>query len=82
MPWEQYSNNIVVIDAYSPHFGFTDSIYEMKTRDLLALGVHCETSEMTYAGMHSASTRAFKTFRKNAGKNAKRKPTVVVYEGA
>jgi hypothetical protein len=80
--WAQHAKKIVVIDAYSPHFGFIDSIYEKKTRSLEGLNVNCETSKMTYAGMHSASSRAFNTIQEKAGKGAVRKPTLVIYEGA
>jgi hypothetical protein len=79
--FESYSGHIFVVDAYSPHFAFIDSIYPVKTRALETLGVTCLQSRMTYAGVHSASSRAFKEIkRKLAGERTRRKPTLVIYE--
>jgi hypothetical protein len=44
----------------SPHFAFTDSIYPEKDRELQSLYVSSIVSTMTYAGMHTAASRAFK----------------------
>lgn len=77
--WQTLAKQIVVIDAYSPHFAFIDSIYEVKTRALAALDVTCINSSMTYAGMHSASTSAFQAIRKQMGRDY-RQPTLVIYE--
>ena len=74
------ARNLIVIDAYSPHFAFIDSIYAKKDRDLDALGVVRVTSTMTYAGIHSASSKAFNLFKRSSG-DITRKPTLVIYEG-
>ena len=34
LSWQDCTSKIVVIDAYSPHFAFTDSIYPKKDREL------------------------------------------------
>ena len=80
--WQEVRDRIVVIDAYSPHFAFTDSIYPKKDGELASLGVTCVTSRMTFAGMHTASSRAFKQIRRQAGGKDYRKPTLVIYEDA
>jgi hypothetical protein len=74
-----YRKNIVVIDAYSPHFAFLDSIYPKKDRELESLDITRIPSRMTYAGMHTASSRAFKTIQKKV-KDTDRNPTLVIYE--
>lgn len=78
--WAKWSRNVVVIDAYTRHFGFADSIYRIATRKLLSdLNVTCVTSAMSYAGLHTASSRAFNTIKSTAGGTA-RKPALVIYE--
>jgi hypothetical protein len=71
--------HVVVIDAYSPHFGFLDSIYPKKDQELASLGITRIRSDMTYAGMHSAASRAFKAIQKQV-KETDRNPTLVIYE--
>lgn len=79
---KNYTDKLVVIDAHSPHFGFTDSIYDEKTKELKARNISIVTSEMTYAGMHSATTIAFNILEKQMGEKPARQPSLVVYEGA
>ncbi|ACH37357.2 hypothetical protein Gbem_0326 [Citrifermentans bemidjiense Bem] len=76
-----YINKIVVIDAHSPHFGFTDSIYDEKTKELKSLNIAFVTSEMTYAGMHSATTSAFNTLESQMVDKTARQPSLNIYEG-
>jgi hypothetical protein len=76
---EELRTYIVVIDAYSPHFAFLDSIYPKKNRDLATLGITRITSDMTYAGMHSAASKAFNTIQKQI-ESTDRNPTLVIYE--
>jgi hypothetical protein len=77
--WLSRKKQIVVVDAYTPHFGFIDSIYRIKTRELQELGVTCIRSHRTYAGMHTASSRAFKKIKAQL-KQDERHPTLVIYE--
>lgn len=79
--WRKWAENFIVIDAYSSHFAFIDSIYQKKDRQIDALGVTRVASKMTYAGIHSASSKAFNLFRDSSGAKT-RKPTLVIYEGA
>jgi hypothetical protein len=78
---QSVARRIVAIDAYSPHFAFIDSIYAKKDRELESLDVTCVLSKMTFAGMHSAASRAFKVIQKQVG-DTSRKPTLVIYEDA
>jgi hypothetical protein len=73
------AKQIVVIDAYTPHFGFIDSIYRVRNRQLDALGVTCIKSKRTFAGMHTASSRAFNRIKAQR-KQDQRLPTLVIYE--
>ena len=79
--WPSSARRIVVIDAYTRHFGFIDSVYPKKRRDLEALGIKCVNSTMTFAGMHSASSKAFNLIKAQDQVNTPRKPTLVIYEG-
>lgn len=78
--WSNFANRIVVVDGYSPHFAFLDSIYLRKDRELKALGVERISSSMTYAGLHSASSKAFNVIAERT-KDPVRKPTLVIYDG-
>lgn len=75
---------MVVIDAYTPHFGFTDSIHYKMTASLKNLGIlDCVTSSPSYAGIHTATAKAFNKLKKqHTSQNQLRKPTLIIYEGA
>lgn len=77
--WQSVAARVVAIDAYSPHFAFLDSIYPKKNRELESLDVTCVVSNMTFAGMHTASSRAFNVIHQQV-RDDKRKPTLVIYE--
>ena len=77
--WLIRAKQIVVIDAYTPHFGFIDSIYRVRSRQLEELGVACVRSNRTYAGMHTAASKAFNKIQKQM-KHDERHPTLVIYE--
>jgi len=79
--WHDHSKKLVVIDAYSPHFAFTDSIYPKKDDEVQSLGIESVRSKTTYAGMHSASSLAFNVIQKQVG-HKQRRPTLVIYEDA
>jgi len=76
---QSVATRIVAVDAYSPHFAFIDSIYPKKDRELESLDVTRVASKMTFAGMHSASSRAFNVIHEQV-RDDKRKPTLVIYE--
>jgi hypothetical protein len=74
---------VVVIDAYTPHFGFTDSVHYKMTASLKGRGIHCVTSSPSYAGIHTATAKAFNKLKKqHTSQNQSRKPTFIIYEGA
>ena len=77
--WQDKAGSIVVVDAFTPHFGFTDSIHHARTRDVKNLGVECLNSSVSYAGLHTASSRAFNVIKSKANSDV-RGPTLVVYE--
>ena len=77
--WQDKAQNIVVVDAFTPHFGFTDSIHDARTRHTKSLGVECINSSVSYAGLHTASSRAFNVIKARA-RSEVRGPTLVVYE--
>ena len=77
--WQDKARDIVVVDAFTPHFGFTDSIHDARTRYTRGLGVKCLNSSVSYAGLHTASSRAFNVIKDRA-KTDVRGLTLVVYE--
>ena len=77
--WQKIAPNVIAIDAYSRHFAFLDSIYAKKDIELDRSGVRLIKSKRTYAGIHSASSAAFKQFKTDANSES-RKPTLVIYE--
>lgn len=77
----QFASQIIVVDAYTPHFGFVDSIYDKATHKITNdHGVKCLKSGISYAGIHSASGKAFNAVKKQSAPRAPRKPTAVIYE--
>lgn len=81
MNWEVMRERVVAVDAYTPHFGFLDTINWDKTSRLRSdLGTRLLSSTETYAGLHSSSSAAFKQIKKASGAGKSRKPTLVIYE--
>lgn len=77
--WQEVAPRVIAIDAYSSHFAFIDSIYDKKDTEVDRAGVTLIRSKRTYAGIHTASSAAFKKFKRNA-KDNNRRPTLVIYE--
>jgi hypothetical protein len=71
--------NLVVIDAYQPHYAFLDSIYLKRTAELERMGVIGLVAKMSYAGIHTAASKAFNVLKKKTGGQV-RGPTLVIYE--
>jgi hypothetical protein len=81
MQWEVARRDLVVVDAYTPHFGFMDSINKAKSAAVVEqIGGRLISSPETYAGMHSASSNAFKLIKRGAAQPGVRQPTLVIYE--
>lgn len=77
--WAALANQIIVIDAYTPHFGFTDSVYQVATNKTKALGAGYVASTQTYAGLHTAASVAFNKNKKKQ-KGGVRRPALIIYE--
>lgn len=78
--WNEVSKKIIVIDAFTAHFGFTDSIHGKRTDQLVSeFGVDCINSAATFAGIHTAASEAFKKIQKKEA-GGLRKPALVIYE--
>lgn len=79
--WQNVAPHIVVVDAYTPHFGFTDSTHVNWTGWLRKEGIAVVDSSPSFAGMHTAATRAFKQIKKRQEQGGQpRPPTLVIYE--
>ncbi len=79
--WEVARQALVIVDAYTPHFGFLDTINKAKNKTVVEqIGARLISSAETYAGMHSASSAAFKLIKREASQPAVRQPTLVIYE--
>ena len=70
---------LVVIDAYQAHYAFLDSIYLKRTAELERTGVVGLVAKMSYAGIHTAASRAFNVLKKKTGGQV-RGPQLVIYE--
>lgn len=81
--WTESSRKIIVVDAYTPHFGFTDSIHEVKTLAMTMDGVRNVPARDSFAGVHTANAKAFNEIKKQfSDSNTPRHPTLLLYEGA
>ena len=78
---EPHRDDFVIIDAYSPSFGFSDDIHENNKRKLSDQGVRCVTAK-TFAGLHTATNVAFNLIKQTDGQKMSkniRRPMVMVY---
>jgi hypothetical protein len=81
LKWEEVRARVVAVDAYTPHFGFMDSINGAKSDDLRKeIGVRLLPANETFAGLHSASSAAFNLVKTAAATPSMRQPTLVIYE--
>jgi hypothetical protein len=78
--WEKIAGKIVIVDAFTPHFGFTDSIHVEMSKWLETSGIWCAVSGPTYAGIHSGAAKAFNELKRRQGKKVPREFTLVCYE--
>jgi hypothetical protein len=81
--WSKLVSQLVVVDGYTPHFGFTDSIHARKSGKLKDDGVFYFATSESYAGVHTATAKAFNAFKKQAKQAGTdlRKPQFLIYEG-
>ena len=77
-----FRDSLVLVDVFTPAFGFTDEIHEDRDRQLSRHGVSCVKAK-TFAGLHTAVNQAFKIIKKKEkeqkGKQIRR-PSVMVYD--
>jgi len=78
--WPEHARRIVVVDAFTPHFGFTDSIHLERVKMIQDKGVQYVRSAESYAGIHTAAAHAFNKLKVQT-KSDLRPPTLLVYEG-
>lgn len=79
---EKHRKDLVFIDGFSPSFGFFDDTHEQSARLLRERGVACITAK-TFAGLHSATNRAFNVIKQNEHKEQRRsvrRPTIMIYD--
>ena len=77
--WNETAQRVVVVDAFTPHFGFTDSIHTVKTEEIKGMGISYIRSSASYPGMHTAASKAFNLI-KDKTNSPVRPPTLVIYE--
>lgn len=81
LKWPEVRSKIVVADAYTRHFGFADSIYMHATTALKRdYGVQHVIAGETFAGLHTASSKAFNKIKEQAPKGKGRDPMLIIYE--
>ena len=81
--WKEVAGQVVVVDAYTAHFGFYDSVHEPRTKLLeKQFGVSVVPCGPTFAGIHTATAAAFNAIKKKEkrAENQIRKPALLVFE--
>jgi hypothetical protein len=81
-PWSGVRRQVVAIDAYSPHFGFTDTVHPVRLKQIEGDCLALIRSAPTYAGLHTAASQAFNKlmeFTHQQGQDY-RNPALVIYE--
>lgn len=78
--WKELATRVVVVDGYTPHFGFTDSTHFHWHDWLRNEGIDLLLSSPSYAGVHTATAQAFNVVKKK-DVAAVRAPAMVIYEG-
>lgn len=76
------SNNLVLVDVFTPAFGFTDDIHQERDRQLDSHGISFVKAK-TFAGLHTAVNKAFNIIKQKdkEQKNKKiRRASVMVYD--
>src|SRR5260370_8632008 len=81
--WPHLPPRIVLLNAHTPSFGFTDSIHDVKTLEVTRDGVRNVPAKDSFAGMHTANAKAFNIIKEMvAADREPRKPAILLYEGA
>ncbi|MFX0210233.1 MAG: hypothetical protein ACFFDT_29910, partial [Candidatus Hodarchaeota archaeon] len=74
-------DDFILIDAYTPNFGFDDEINEKKLKDLEREGVKVVGGK-TIPGIHSATKQAFNLIKQKEKKKERgvRRPNMMIYD--
>lgn len=81
--WHRTADHVVVVDGYTPHFGFYDSVHETRTKFLEKhLAVSVIRCRPTFAGIHTATAEAFNLIKskERGGQDTPRKPALLIFE--
>jgi hypothetical protein len=78
--WKTVKDRVVLVDGYTPHFGFTDTVYAEWSNSAMEDCLDCIVSPPTYAGIHTAIANAFNKVKKVSGKPKLRAPQLIIYE--
>lgn len=76
--WVEVKGNIVAVDAYTPHFGFTDSIHDYATKAMKDEGIKWVRARASYASLHTAAAQAYNKLKRGA---KVRVPALIIYDG-
>jgi hypothetical protein len=79
--WTKSAQQVAVVDGYTPHFGFTDSTHSLKTAEVEREGVAYVPSPESYAGVHTATAKAFNKLKSKSVNPQVRQKTLLIYEG-
>lgn len=80
--WSDLADRIVVVDGFTPHFGFTDSVHwEMNHHLARERRIKVITTSQSFAGIHSGAAKAFNELKQRQDGNTPRQITLVCYEG-
>jgi hypothetical protein len=84
LQWQTAAQRIIVIDAFTSHFGFTDTVHEEAAKEIEREGVVYVACPPSYAGIHTANAKAFNVLKAAASRGGRpmdRPAGLVVYEG-
>jgi hypothetical protein len=79
--WSKAKTSISIIDGFTPHFGFSDSVHFSRSADLEGQGLAYVRCPNSFSGLHTAAATVFNKVKKKVGKDPQRRPQLVIYEG-
>lgn len=80
--WDDVYQRVIVADCYTPHFGFSDSVYDIKSRQLeRETKVILVKGKLSFAGIHSCAADAFNLIKKRYTNKDARVPALIIYDG-
>lgn len=80
LDWKEAVQRVVLIDAFSPHFGFRDSIHREMWKQVIKEGIAVLSVRPSFAGIHASMAKAFNVIKSRAA-DVLRRPSLVLYEG-